>query len=92
LVSGLDAIPISNTLLTPHQHQPTTAPSIPTAATTETPVTIATTKAATYTLVITVLAITARMDSRAAITIAEVVATTHSITRSALYAESRAAS
>jgi hypothetical protein len=56
------------------------------------PVTIAITKAATYTLVITVLAITARIDSRAAITIAEVVAPTHSITRSTLYAESRAAS
>jgi hypothetical protein len=92
LVSGLDAIPISNTSLTPYRHQPTTAPSIPTAATTETPVTIATTKAATYTLVITVSAITARMDSRAATIIAEVVATIHSMTRSALCAESRAAS
>jgi hypothetical protein len=56
------------------------------------PITIATTKAATHTLIITVLAITARIDSRAATTIAEVVATTYSITRSALYTENRAAS
>jgi hypothetical protein len=53
---------------------------------------IATTKAATYTLIITILAITTRIDSRAATTIAEVVATIHSITRSALYVENRAAS
>jgi hypothetical protein len=91
LVSSLNAIPINNTSLTPHRYQPTTALSILTAATTETPVTIATTKAATYTLVITVSAITARIDSRAATTIAEVVATIYSITRSALCAENRAA-
>jgi hypothetical protein len=92
LVSSLNAIPISNTLITPYCHQLTTAPSILTAATIETPVTIATTKAATYTLIITVLVITARIDSRAATTIVEVVAPTHSITRSALCIESRAAS
>jgi hypothetical protein len=56
------------------------------------PITIAIIKAATYTLVITVLAITTRIDFRAAITIVEVVATIYSIIRSALCVESRAAS
>jgi hypothetical protein len=67
-------------------------PSIPTAAIIETPVTTATIKAATHTLVITVLTMTARTESRAAATIAEVVATTHSMTRSTLCAGSRTAS
>jgi hypothetical protein len=56
------------------------------------PVTIAITKAATYTLIITILAITTRIDSRAVITIAEVVVTTYSTTRSALCIENKATS
>jgi hypothetical protein len=66
--------------------------STQTATTIKTLIITAITKAVTYALVITVLIITARKDPKAATTIAEVVATTHSIIRSALCARSRAAS
>jgi hypothetical protein len=56
------------------------------------PITTAIIKAATYTLIITVLIITTRKDPRAVIIIAEVIATIYSIIRSALCTGSRATS
>jgi hypothetical protein len=50
------------------------------------------TKAAIYTLITIILIITTRKNPRAVITIVEVVVTTYSIIRSALYAGSRATS